>query len=70
MEIALTNPQKCRKLNDFNNGFIPLNSDVLEILYIKFIIVYNMPLYLVKNPEFKAFILYLNLDMNIWLNIL
>jgi hypothetical protein len=68
MDTALANPQKRRKLNDSDGGHLPLNGDVLEVLYVKFITACNMPLRLVENPEFRAFVSYLNSDVDTWLN--
>ena len=67
MEAAGENPQKRRKLVHSNRGDIPLNGDVLEVLYVKFISACNMPLRLVECPEFRAFLHYLNPDTDHWL---
>ena len=64
---AMENPQKRRKLVDSGGGELPLDGGVLEVLYIKFIAACNIPLRLVENPEFRAFLSYLNQDVNRWL---
>jgi hypothetical protein len=67
IESAAEHPQKRRKLNDTNGGERPLDGDVLEVLYVKFIAACNMPLRLVECPEFRALLSYLNTDINSWL---
>jgi hypothetical protein len=67
MESAQENPQKRRKLNSSDGGSLPLDGDVIEVLYIKFISACNMPLRLVECPEFRAFLSYLNEDIDRWL---
>ena len=62
--LAAKHPQKRRKLNDSDNRSMPLNRDVLKVLYVKFISACNLPLSLIKAPEFKAFLLYLNSDID------
>jgi hypothetical protein len=64
IESVAQNPQKYRKLNNSDSSEISLNRDVLEVLYIKFIVACNMPLRLVKCPEFRALLLYLNSNIN------
>jgi len=65
---ATENPQKRRKLhNNENTSSIPLNGNVVEVLYTKFIATCNQPLRLVECPEFRAFLTYLNSDIDIWL---
>jgi hypothetical protein len=66
---AAEHPQKRRKLNDSDGGSLPLDGDVLEVLYVKFIASCNMPLRLVESQEFRAFLSYLNNDVNRWLNV-
>ena len=48
MESAAENPQKRRKLNDLDGGSLPLDGDVIEVLFVKFIAACNMPLRLVE----------------------
>ena len=67
MEGTEENPQKRRKLVDSDGGAVPLNGDVIEVLYVKFISARNMPLRLVECPEFRAFLYYLNKDIDRWL---
>jgi hypothetical protein len=64
IESAAQNPQKRRRLNDSDSGEIPLDRDVLEVLYIKFITACNMPLRLVECPEFRALLSYLNSNID------
>jgi hypothetical protein len=47
IESAAENPQKRRKLTDFDGGSLPLDGDVVENLYVRFISACNMPLRLV-----------------------
>ena len=68
MTAAAACPQKRRKLNDSDGGSLPLDGDVIEVLYVKFIVACNIPLRLVECPEFRAFISYLNKDVDRWLN--
>jgi hypothetical protein len=67
METAEGNPQKRRKLVDSDGGALPLNGDVIKVLYVKFISACNIPLRLVECPEFRAFLHYLNEDIDRWL---
>ena len=64
MELVQENPQKRRKLNSSNRGSLPLDRDTIKVLYIKFISACNLLLRLVKCPEFRAFLYYLNEDIN------
>jgi hypothetical protein len=68
MATAVAHPQKRWKLNDSNSGVLPLDGDVIEVLYVKFLVACNIPLRLVECPEFRAFISYLNKDVDCWLN--
>ena len=68
MTAAAAYPQKRRKLNDSDGGTLPLDGDVIEVLYVKFIVACNIPLRLVECPEVRAFISYLNKDVDRWLN--
>jgi len=61
---AAENPQKRRKLNEYDGGDMPLNKDVIKVLYVRFIAACNMPLRLVECAEFRAFLSYLNKDVN------
>ena len=67
LESAEANPQKRRKLVDSEAGVLPLNGDVIEVLYVKFISACNLPLRMVVCPEFRAFLHYLNEDIDRWL---
>lgn len=49
-------------------GDQPLDGDVVEVLYVKFITACSQSLRLVECPEFRAFLTYLNKDINRWLN--
>ncbi len=60
----MENPQKRHKLSAFDSGSIPLDRDVIKVLFVKFISAYNMLLQLVKYPEFRAFLYYLNKDID------
>jgi hypothetical protein len=64
---AMANPQKRKKLVDSEGGELPLDGGTLEVLYVKFIATCNIPLRLVENPEFRAFLSYLNQDVDRWL---
>jgi len=64
MAIVEENPQKRRKLNDLDSRDMLLDKDILEVLYIRFIAAYNMPLRLVEYQEFRALLSYLNKDIN------
>ena len=64
MELAAENPQKRRKLVASDGGSLPLDGDIIEVLYIKFISACNMPLRLVECPKFRAFLHYLNEDID------
>jgi len=64
IESAKENPHKRRRLNDSNKGNLLLNGDVVKVLYVKFIFACNLPLRLVECPEFRAFLYYLNADIN------
>jgi hypothetical protein len=44
MESVQENPQKRRKLNSSDGRSLPLDGDIIEVLYIKFISACNMPL--------------------------
>ena len=68
MISAAENPQKRRKLNEYNGGDIPLDGDVIEVLYVRFIAACNMLLCLIEYAEFRAFLSYLNKDIDRWLN--
>lgn len=67
MTAALMTTHKRRRLNNNEPSDIPLDPDVLEILYVKFITVCNQSLRLVECPEFRAFLSYLNPDMDKYL---
>jgi hypothetical protein len=66
MEGASANPQKRRRLNQ-EEAITDLNPDVLELLYVQFIAVCNQSLRLAECPEFRAFLFYLNKDIDTWL---
>jgi hypothetical protein len=67
IESVQETPQKRRKLNSSNGGSLPLDGDTIEVLYVKFISACNLPLRLVECPEFRAFLHYLNEDIDRWL---
>jgi hypothetical protein len=67
IESAEANPQKRRKLVETDGGVLSLNGDAIEVLYVKFISACNLPLRLVECPEFRAFLHYLNEDIDRWL---
>jgi len=58
------NPQKRRRLAEDSGS---LDAGTIEVLYVKFIAVCNLPLRLVECEEFRAFLVYLNKDINAWL---
>jgi hypothetical protein len=64
---AAEHPQKRRKLNDSDGGDIPLDGDIIKVLFVKFIAACNMPLRLVECQEFRTFLTYLNGDIDRWL---
>jgi len=68
MATAANNPQKRRKLSDSDGGELPLDGDVIEVLYVKFLVACNIRLRLVECSEFRAFVSYLNKDVDRWLN--
>jgi hypothetical protein len=68
MDSAAENPQKRRRLNSEEPTAIPVDGDVLEVLFVKFLAVCNQPLRLVECPEFRALLTYLNKDVDKWLN--
>lgn len=68
MALAEEYPQKRRKLNDSDGGDMPLDGDVIKVLYVRFIAACNMLLRLVGCPEFRALLSYLNKDVDRWLN--
>jgi hypothetical protein len=63
---AEAHPQKRRRLQDKPTQ-TPLDGDVVEVLYVKFIAACNQSLRLVECPEFRDFLVYLNEDINTWL---
>ena len=66
MASAEANPQKRRRLNH-EEAKTDLNPGVLEVLYVRFISTCNQSLRLVECPEFRAFLAYLNKDIETWL---
>jgi hypothetical protein len=60
MTAAAAYPQKCQKLNDSDGEILPLDGDAIEV----FIVACNIPPRLVKSPGFRAFISYLNKDVD------
>ena len=68
MILVAETPQKRRKLNKYNSGDMPLNRDVIKVLYVRFIAACNMLLRLIKCAEFRAFFSYLNKDVDCQLN--
>jgi hypothetical protein len=67
MESASKHPHKRRKLNDLDSGSQSLDGDIIEVLFVKFIAACNIPLRLVECQEFRAFLTYLNSDVDRWL---
>ncbi len=67
MDSAAGNPYKRRRVDTTLKSNIVLDPDVLEVLYVKFISACNLPLRLVSCLEFRAFLHYLNPDINTWL---
>lgn len=68
MSSAAENPFKRRRMNQKEGSSIPIDGDVLEVLYVKFLAVCNQPLRLAGCPEFRTFLKYLNPDVDKWLN--
>jgi hypothetical protein len=67
MESAASNLSKKRKLIEEIPLEKPLNGGVLESLFVKWIASDNKALYLVECPEFRAFLTYLNSNVNVYL---
>ena len=67
MDSTAKHPQKRQKLNDLDGGEIPLDRDVLKVLYIKFIAACNLLLHLVECSKFRALLSYLNSNVDQWL---
>ena len=62
---AEESPRKRRRLNNqAGDSIVP---DQLEALHVRFISAYSLPFCLVGCPEFRAFLLYLNDDIDTWL---
>lgn len=62
---AAENPRKRRRLNDQCGDSI--DPDQLEVLYVRFLTACSLPFRLVECPEFRAFLAYLNDDIDTWL---
>lgn len=67
MLTAAKTSQKRRRLNNTEDSLLPLNGDIVERLYVNFIATCSEPLRLVECYEFRAFLQYLNSDIDIWL---
>jgi hypothetical protein len=63
--MADENPRKRRRLNDQPGDSI--DPDQLEVLYVRFITACSLPFRLVECSEFRAFVAYLNSDIDTWL---
>jgi hypothetical protein len=61
---AAENPHKRRRLAEDSGS---LDAGTVEVLYVKFMAVCNLPLRLVECMEFRNFLAYLNEDINAWL---
>ncbi|OLL26463.1 putative AC transposase [Neolecta irregularis DAH-3] len=64
-QIAKQNPQKRCRLDDGPGESI--NPDHLEVLFVKMIAACSLPFRIVECPEFRAFLYYLNVDIDTWL---
>lgn len=64
MELTSKHPHKRQKLNDLDSGSQSLDRDVIKVLFVKFITACNIPLYLVECWELRAFLTYLNSDVD------
>src|SRR3984957_14060774 len=62
---AEENPRKRRRLNDQPGDSI--DPDQLEVLYVRFITACSLPFRLIECPEFRAFLAFLNNDIDTWL---
>jgi len=62
---AEKNPKKRRRLNDQSGD--SLDPDQLEVLYVRLITACSLPFRLVECSEFRAFLTYLNGDVDTWL---
>ena len=67
MDSAQLNPNKKRKLIEEVINEKPLDSATLEALFIRQVILNNQALRLVECPEFRAFLTYLNSNINVYL---
>lgn len=67
MESASLNPQNRRMLNDNEHTAIPLDGDILEVLFTRFITACSLPLRLVECPEFRSLLTYINEDVDKYL---
>jgi hypothetical protein len=67
MESAANNTTKKRRLVEETALEKELDGTVLESLYVKWISTDNQALRLVECPEFRAFLTYLNSNVNAWL---
>lgn len=67
MESASSNSHKRRRLNSEEPSAIPLDGNILEILFTKFITACNQPLRIVECPEFRAFLTYINSNIDTYL---
>jgi hypothetical protein len=67
MVSAEHNPTKKRKLTEETLEEKPLNGATLEALFVRWIAADNQALRLVECPEFRAFLTYLNSNVNVYL---
>lgn len=69
MDNAGNNPFKRRKLETVteSTAATKLDGNTIEVLYTRFIVSCNQPLRLAESLEFRAFLTYLNADINTWL---
>jgi hypothetical protein len=65
MQDAAAHPQKRDKMHERDGDSI--NPDMLEILWIHVIVACHFALRLVEVPQFRAFLLYLNKEIECWL---
>jgi hypothetical protein len=64
---AELNPNKKRKLTEEDPEEKPLDGATLESLFVRWISTNNQALCLVECPEFRAFLTYLNSNINVYL---
>jgi hypothetical protein len=67
MDSAQLNPNKKRKLMEEVIDEKPLDGATLEALFVRWVASNNQALCLVECPEFRAFLTYLNSNVNVYL---